>query len=136
MIHGTPLRKMLMKIPVSTVEAPPSMLEGPLCAYKADMAAQLEERRMQYRKDRIDLTAEALTLAVSKMRAATQRIEESRNKKTIVVLENPPKMHTVPKTAPATKTAAPKCRAKTLEGRPCPFSATCEGFCRKHFSMM
>lgn len=36
--------------------------------------------------------------------------------------------------APAPKTKGPTCKARTLENRPCPFSATsrCGQFCKKH----
>ena len=39
-------------------------------------------------------------------------------------------------TAATKKKEGPKCRAHTLEGRQCQFSATHGLFCKKHFSMM
>lgn len=66
-------------------------------------------------------------------REASLRAKEGRSK--LLVLADPPKPPTAsaevgrhkPKTG-----GAPKCQAKTLEGRPCGFAATCGNFCKKH----
>lgn len=53
------------------------------------------------------------------------KIQQTKQKRAIQVLDKPPKF--IPSVA-TTK----KCQARTMEGRPCPFKAHCGEYCKKH----
>jgi hypothetical protein len=79
---------------------------------------------------------------VAKFRASTEKIKEARPATKVTDYVKPKNTET-PAPAAAKRAAAaekrantPKCNARTLEGRQCPFSATCGLFCKKHFSML
>lgn len=74
---------------------------------------------------------ERLADAAVRSRENTLRKKAERSK--IQVLMSPPKVPVGAETGAKQKASGgPKCQAKTLEGRPCGFSATCGRFCKKH----
>jgi len=91
-----------------------------ICKAKAEASLMIEQRRQKSKRTRIQLNLEEV---VAKMRDVTRSIQETRQKKKIVFLENPPPIPTINST---------KCKARTLDNKPCPFRASCGQFCTRH----
>ena len=68
-------------------------------------------------------------LADAAVRSRENTLNKQAARAKVQVLAAPPK---IPTGAEHKATGGPKCQAKTLEGRPCGFSATCGRFCKKH----
>lgn len=83
-----------------------------------------------------------LAATIAKFRETSEKIKAAR-RTTVMCDYVAPKSNdcaTVAATAAGAKkrkstAKGPQCNARTLEGRQCPFGATCGGFCKKHFSM-
>ena len=79
-----------------------------------------------------------LRASMDKFKAHTKRLQEARHITKVCDVHPPPPIENEKKDRVKKKVVegAAKCNARTLEGRQCPFSATCGLFCKKHFSMM
>jgi len=91
-----------------------------ICQAKAEASLLIEQRRQNSKRARVQLNLDQVVL---KMRDVTKSIQEKREKKRIIFLENPPPIPTINST---------KCKARTLDNKPCPFRATCGQFCTRH----
>jgi hypothetical protein len=73
---------------------------------------------------------EAFADAALRVRERSIALTEAAHK--LKVIDKPPKAIEAAVAAKTAKACGPICRAKTLEGRPCRFKATCGEFCKKH----
>jgi hypothetical protein len=94
-----------------------------ICSLKAIANRNIEERRNLAIKEREPCNLE---IALFKMREKTRQIQEDRAKRTIIFLKE------VPKIQESHKVTEARCKARTLENKPCPFRATCGNYCKRH----
>lgn len=73
---------------------------------------------------------EAFADAALRTRERAMALTDAKHK--LKVIDKPPKAIEAAAAAKTAKACGPICRAKTLEGRPCRFKATCGEFCKKH----
>jgi hypothetical protein len=92
-----------------------------ICQSKALTTKMLIERREHAQKMRIDPD---FSRAVNRLRESNQKIVDDREKRRIIFLENAPKIQSEGQGA--------KCKARTMDNKPCPFRATCGEFCKRH----
>jgi len=92
-----------------------------VCQAKALAAKAIAERREKAATARTDPDFKK---AVDKLRESTKKIQDERAKHKTIFLEHAPKMQL--------EGPGAKCKARTMENKPCPFRATCGQFCKRH----
>jgi hypothetical protein len=95
-----------------------------ICSLKAIASVQIEDRRIKARKERTEKPD--LAHAIAKLKAGYDKVNEIRQKKSLIFLHEAPKIHEAKKVTDA------RCQARTLENKPCPFRATCGHYCKRH----
>jgi hypothetical protein len=95
-----------------------------ICSLKAIASLQIEERRSNARKERLEKPD--LSHAIERLRNGYSKVRDEREKKSIIFLHEAPKIHEAKKVTDA------RCQARTLENKPCPFRATFGHYCKRH----
>ena len=76
------------------------------------------------RDDKVCIT---MANSIWRYNVKSRQMKEARSKRTVVIVDDRKKSEAVRKQQ--------SCQGSTKSGEPCRFMASCNGFCKKHFSM-